>query len=407
VTVPTLLILGTDVVLAAQPATPVQLWHACLAAGYHAVIPSTWGDELIAARTVEHLRLADGPLVQCSCPLVARRLAAHGASIEPMLLSLVPPPVATAEYLRALYAPRRIHITFAGACPAGAHQSIDEWLSPDDLVRVLGERGISVGTQPREFDSTLPPDRRRFYSEPGGLPARSVLQHLSSPIELHELGADDLVAEVAQRLLSGTRSLLDVAPALDCRCSGKLENVRIEEARSGVRLLEPPRAFAPVVDHSVAVALDGALSLDAALSDAAFDKQSLAVANGRESPPAMTDDMVFRPTPPSLETVSESMHPAPVLSRATVDTPARRVTPGQSRPVLGAMPLARTEAGRQLPRAYVARRRSSPRGLRQSTLRRVEPATSEVDAPQSRRWILFTAAGLGGGLIIAWLLRWI
>ena len=44
-TVPSVLILGTDAVLAAGPATPVQLVHACRAAGYDAVIPASWGDE--------------------------------------------------------------------------------------------------------------------------------------------------------------------------------------------------------------------------------------------------------------------------------------------------------------------------------------------------------------------------
>jgi hypothetical protein len=46
VTSPSLVILGTDAVLAAAPATPVQLAHACLAAGYGAAVPASWGDEL-------------------------------------------------------------------------------------------------------------------------------------------------------------------------------------------------------------------------------------------------------------------------------------------------------------------------------------------------------------------------
>ena len=44
-----IVILGTDAVLAALPATAVQLAHACIEAGFINVIPASWGDELIAA----------------------------------------------------------------------------------------------------------------------------------------------------------------------------------------------------------------------------------------------------------------------------------------------------------------------------------------------------------------------
>src|SRR6185436_19392880 len=47
-TVP-IVILGTDALLAALPATPVQLAHACLRAGFANVVPASWGDELIAS----------------------------------------------------------------------------------------------------------------------------------------------------------------------------------------------------------------------------------------------------------------------------------------------------------------------------------------------------------------------
>src|SRR5438067_4356844 len=77
VTAPSLLILGTDAVLAAVPATPVQLAHACLASGFDAVIPVTWGDELVAARVLDRIRGIDTPVVQCCCPYVTRRLAAN------------------------------------------------------------------------------------------------------------------------------------------------------------------------------------------------------------------------------------------------------------------------------------------------------------------------------------------
>jgi hypothetical protein len=381
VTVSSLLILGTDAVLTAAPATPVQLAHACLAAGYHAVIPASWGDELIASRCIARLREADGPLLQCSCPHVLRRIAAHGDSLAPLLLPFVSPPVATAQYLRAAYAPTRPRITFAGDCPSGSHQSIDVWLTVRELNDMLAERGIDTAAQPTEFDAVLPPDRRRFFSEPGGVPSRSTLRHLPAPVELVELKGEDIVVELAQQLLSGSRALVDIAPSVGCACSGAVGTVSAEAARARVREQEPPRALGPVVDHSVGLALDG--SLPRVL-------------------PASTPPVDGAAPPERASTVAEAVvaDAAPMAIDATA---RRRSSPAQNRAVHGVMPHTRVDAGRQLPRAYVARRRSSPRGIRKSTIRGEGFLTDRLG--RRALWILGATVGIAMGLGIAWLLR--
>ena len=383
-TVPSLLILGTDAVLAAAPATPVQLAHACLAAGFHTVIPVSWGDELIASRAMERLRNADAPLVLCTCPYVARRLATHGNAIAPMLASFVSPPVATAQYLRAAYAPLRPHITYAGGCPSASHDIIDVWLSVDELMSTFAERGVSASAQPTEFDSVIPPDRRRYFSEPGGVPSRHALRQLPVPVDLVELQGDDVVIDLAQHLLSASRTLVDLAVPLGCCCSGVTGLVSPDVARARVREHEPPRALSPVVDHTLRLALDG--------------------------PPPSAGSPVMRQLDPGVKTAEqrppqspEVMTPEPALVGADA-VPRRRSPPGLSRPVLGAMPLRRSEAGRQLPRAYVARRRSSPRGMRHSSVRGEGPSAPPPERPQPRLlWI--AAAGVAIGLGIALLLR--
>ena len=68
-------VLGNDAIAAAAPATPVQLMHACRAAGFGLVIPPNWGDELVA---MEALRQLDGvgrqPAVLVTCTHVAARV---------------------------------------------------------------------------------------------------------------------------------------------------------------------------------------------------------------------------------------------------------------------------------------------------------------------------------------------
>ncbi|HEU4995734.1 MAG TPA: hypothetical protein VFT29_12995 [Gemmatimonadaceae bacterium] len=411
-TVPSLLIIGTDTVLGASPATAVQLAHACLAAGYHAVIPASWGDELIAARALQRLNGADTPRVLCSCPLVSRRLSEHGDMLSAMLLHVVAPPVATAQYLRAAYAPVRPRITFAGACPSGIDDSIDVWLTPDALLRALVERGISVREQPTEFDSVIPPDRRRFLSDPGGVPSRQALQQLNAPVGFVELGGDDVVVALGQQLLGNSRVLIDVSVSLGCACSGRTASVLPEDARARVLEQEPPRAPSPVVDHSMPITLDG--STPAAVTNAASTFVAAAAPNVRPSEPivSVAAEQSTSPVATFVAVAAPNVRPSePIVSVAAahgtspVATPPaepvqpRRTPTGQTRQMSAAPPIRRADAGRQLPRAFVTRRRSPPRGLRQSVYSGKSAALNNRG-----RWLWVAVTSLAVGIALALLL---
>lgn len=370
-TVPSLLILGTDAVLAARPATPVQLAHACSAAGFDVVVPATWGDEIIARGVAERAREASAPLLQCSCPLVARRFVNHVDALGDTLLHFVPPPVATARYLRKLYGTASLHITYAGDCPMRITDAIDTHISCRSLLETLSARGVTAISQPTAFDSVLTPDRRRHFSQPGGVPGRDALQRMAAGWDIVELFGEELEIDLAQRLLSDDREIVDVAPAMGCRCSGVVEGVAASEARRTVREHEPPLSPVPVLDHDLAIHVIE--TLVPAAATAPPDHHI-----GEASPQAPDDE-------PGSE---------PAL--VTVDPPVRRRSPpGSTRAVLGTMPLSRAERGRPLPRAYVARRRSSPRGgLRQSGVRREEPVTSPAALSRLPRWLLIAVIAI-------------
>ena len=360
-TAPSLLILGTDTVLAA-PATAVQLTHACLAAGYEAVIPASWGDELIAAHGLRRVQHSDDPLVLCACPLVSQRLGDEAAPLASMLVRTVSPPVATALYLRELYSPSVVHITFAGGCPGGTDESIDVHLSAHDLMAELASRGIDAGAQPTEFDSILPPDRRRFFSEPGGMLSPAALRDASGEVRLHALGPDDLVITLAQQLLEPARGLIDIAPALGCMCGGAVSTRDPQTARSDVRAVEPPRASTPILDHSIAIAIERAERAPSA----SVPRESVASLEPVPEPTPAPVSPTSSPSPSPASSVRVSL-PTVKFEAAEAPTPvatARRSSSTSGRAVLGVMPQARTDPGRQLPRAYVARRRSTPRSLK-------------------------------------------
>jgi len=247
------IILGADAVLAALPATPVQLAHACQALGFHLAAPATWGDELIAEACLEQLADYEYPsAVMCSCPLVTERLTRASTTLEPFMLTFDSPPVATARYLRAAFGGQALHITYAGSCPGANHDSIDARLRPSDLLDAFVESGIVLGAQPHCFDALVPLDRRRFYSLPGGVPARDHVERLAGRSSI-ELGGDDIVLELTQHLIERTPALLDIALPLGCACAGVGEHAQRGNPRAGLLTIEPPRARRPVLDQSLSV----------------------------------------------------------------------------------------------------------------------------------------------------------
>jgi iron only hydrogenase large subunit len=254
---PSFAVIGADAFLAARPATPVQVVHACSRAGYDATVPATWGDELIAARCVE--RLADrslAPAVFCACSLVRDRLLAPGPDLLPFVLSFVSPPVATARYLRQLYAGRAIDITFVGACPSADDEAIDRVVTPVAFFAELRARGISLSHQPTVFDSTFAPDRRRCVSQPGGLPVPALLDNHAVHRRIIEIGGFEYAADLAQHLIMSEPVLIDISARSGCACAGAAVGVPPLETRRTIVVLEPPRSAQPIVEPGVQVMVD-------------------------------------------------------------------------------------------------------------------------------------------------------
>jgi hypothetical protein len=376
---PSVAILGVDALLAARPATPVQLAHACQAAGYAAVYPVTWGDELLATACMRRVSArGDDPAIFCACPHVSDALLEVGSDLARFLVPLVAPPVACARYLRALYGYNRVRITYIGACPGAHDPAIDARLTPVQFFGVLSQLGIDLQLQPEVFESVLPPDRRRHRSVPGGAPTSEMLAIDGDARTLEEIIDDDWKTELAQRLLFRDRAVFDVAPALGCHCAGARPGVSPAAARPSVIALEPPRASSDVIDPNVAVDVDRTLPV---LPTRVRDVAPVVVVTA--SPPDVTasppdeprPDSTPAPAPPVAPVAAAPPPPPPPagVSPPTLTTPdpimvaeeeARRRK--AAAPVVAraaqTVPLARTEGGQVLPRAYAARRRTPTEG---------------------------------------------
>jgi hypothetical protein len=339
-------VLGADVVLAALPATPVQLAHACRALGYDVAFPASWGDEVIAGSCLERLHeFGDGPVILCSCPLVSDRLTRSGEELGPFMMNVVSPPVAAARYLRALYGERPVRITYAGSCPGAVDPAIDARISATELFVAFEERGIVPAAQPEYFESVLPPDRRRYDSIPGGAPAVERLHEVDAGRTLTELNCDDveIALEIAQRLVSNERELIDLAPRVGCACSGALSLGTPSAARTRLTALEPPRANAPVLDPSIHV--DSALPSSA---EPAGSPRYGAARAGESAAPGSS--RVARPEARESMERQASGADAPVAATAR-----RRATFIRRSAGLG--PAMARDDGAIVPRAYAARTR--------------------------------------------------
>jgi hypothetical protein len=351
---PSVAIVGVDALLAARPATPVQLAHACQAAGYAAVYPVTWGDELLATACMRRVAgRGDDAAIFCACPHVSDALLEVGPDLARFLVPLVAPPVACARYLRALYGYNRVRITYIGACPGANDPAIDAHLTPMQFFGVLAQHGIELPEQPEMFDSVLPPDRRRYRSVPGGAPTSEMLAIGGRARTLEQIIADDWKTDLAQRLLSRHRALFDVAPSLGCHCAGARPGVAPEAARPSVIALEPPRASSDVIDPNVAVDVDRTLPVIVSRT------REIAPAPIVTSPP---DEPLPTSMPPVIDAPPPVQPSAPQIAITEEEAPRRKAAAPVVARAAQTVPLARTEGGQILPRAYAARRRTPPEG---------------------------------------------
>lgn len=238
-------ILGSDALLAARPATPVQLARACLREGFDFVAPVSWGEELLAERVVAALEPGSpSATIAAHCPFVAEALRSQRPS-GTRCISGVAPPVAAARYLRTALGPRPVHVTYVGGCPGATVPDVDEWLPPQELLSRLLDHGVIPEEQPHHYDGVLPPERARYASLPGGIPAPDWLVDTAGAVVRE--AAPATLAAVTSEITRPT--VIDLQVATGCVCA---------DDRFAVAQLEPPRSRQPVIDRSLAVGLANA-----------------------------------------------------------------------------------------------------------------------------------------------------
>ena len=244
----TLLILPSEVIVRFYPATPEQLVNACLAAGFRSVFFESLGDELVAA---EYLRLwkedEPGTWIRSTSPIVVDFIRAKYPDLVPHLVPVVTPTVALARYLRETLG--QASIVYAGVHSAGpeGQDGVDASLSLVELDELFERRGALPSAQPITL-RTIPPERRRHLSFPGGLP-REMLNEARSGGKFMKLRGLHSLEAVSWAVQEGkVLGFVDILPfegALDHPALGPRDELFWR--RQLAELAEERRADEPVI----------------------------------------------------------------------------------------------------------------------------------------------------------------
>jgi len=248
------LILSVESAAYFYPATPEQVVNACYAAGFRRVHRGVLGDELVAH---EYLSLwADedwGTMIRSTCPVVVETIRTQYPELIPYLAPVATPIAAEARYLKQVYG-AGTPLVYAGVCITEGGPDVDAAITFDELVALLGRRGVAVDQQEPYF-TRVPEERRRHWSTAGGLPLEVLLEETQASRRFRKvrgLGALEAIARAVavDRIDLGFVDILPCDGCLDHPLLGPRDE--LFRRRVIVGATEPARAQGPVVDQEVA-----------------------------------------------------------------------------------------------------------------------------------------------------------
>lgn len=125
---PVVAVLATEFAAALHPMTPQEVERRLEGLGFHAVESTLLGEELVARAYEEMIARKNGlPLLRSTCPVVTAWIERFHPSLVPAIAPLVPPYVAQARLIKALY-PEEVAVVYVGPCFARKDEALDESL---------------------------------------------------------------------------------------------------------------------------------------------------------------------------------------------------------------------------------------------------------------------------------------
>lgn len=287
---PIVAVLASEHVAAMYPSTPAEVERALESLGFDAVETTVLGEELVAAAyEVAHARTdATLPRLRSTCPVAVNWVRRYYPQLVGALVPVVPPYVAQARLVKALYPPNTV-VVYVSPCWARKDEvyqaqiadAVDVAIGFDELKALLAEQPAPLASVPASVSvSARRPHAAKELSLTDGFPRRTLSERdmtdrdvvsVRGLVELDRLLAGIVAGEVAP-------SVVDML-----NCEGCIDG--------------------PTVNRNLSV----------------FAKRNLiAVARHREPPPVV-DSRSFLGALPSIE-LRRSFISQPVLARvATSD----------------------------------------------------------------------------------------
>ncbi len=250
------LLLPSEAAVRFHPARPAQIVHACREAGFREVHLELLGDELVAARYLEHWRESEEEetWIRSTSDLVVQYLRIRHPELIERLVPVVSPPEAAARHLRALAAAEgeEAEVVHAGLGPPAASSSLSYVpFTLDGLAEMFEARDIDPAEMPDEMPGEML--RRRHHSMSGGLPRAMLDEAPESSARFHKIRDLHGLTEIARALASGEEGLgfVDALPFESPLGHPSLDGVEPEDLVRRRRLvgeMEEDRSEEPVVE---------------------------------------------------------------------------------------------------------------------------------------------------------------
>ncbi|MDP2183634.1 MAG: diguanylate cyclase [Actinomycetota bacterium] len=183
---PVVAILATEFVAAMHPLSPMEVERTLESVGFHAVETTLLGEELVALEYERsHARPCPSLTLRSTCPVVADWVRRYHPSLSSTLTPIVPPYVAQARLVRAVY-PADTAVVYVSPCYArkdeiyesGFAGAVDVAIDFLELQKLLAELKPRPPLSMATHAGTRRPQPLKEISLIDGFPRRTLESHL-------------------------------------------------------------------------------------------------------------------------------------------------------------------------------------------------------------------------------------
>lgn len=230
-------LLASEFIAAMHPMTPLAVERALAGLGFTSVETSALGEEIVAMEYQRaHAREASLFLIRSTCPVVVDFVRKYHPTFVPALAPIVPPYVAQARLIRALYGDD-LAIVYIGPCYARKDEAYDEEFAGAvdaaidfvELKRMIAEAERSVRSSVAQVGRSVRPRILKEVSLTDGFPRETIEGRLPGDGEVQVVRGLPALDRLLRAIASG-----DTAPTMidALNCEGCIDGPAVNPGMS-------------------------------------------------------------------------------------------------------------------------------------------------------------------------------